>query len=106
MWVNGVVVLHPAIEESKSRSGIRDRADPDIVALEGLHKSLGHAVAFRAFNRGESTRRRIAPANSISPARSCGPRRGLLPARRSITFERATPSVVLTVFTGYLREAA
>ena len=39
MWVNGVVVLHPAIDQSKSRSGIEDRADPDIVALEGLHES-------------------------------------------------------------------
>jgi hypothetical protein len=38
MRVNGVVVLHPAIDENKSRSGIRDWADPDIVALEGFHE--------------------------------------------------------------------
>src|SRR6266702_1253544 len=54
MGMHGVVVLHPAIDESKSRSGIRDWADPDIVALEGLHESLGHAVALRAFDRGEA----------------------------------------------------
>jgi hypothetical protein len=48
--VNGVVVLHPAIDESKGCGGIRDRADPDVVALEGLHEGLGHAVALRAFD--------------------------------------------------------
>src|SRR5205809_4757959 len=53
-----------------------------------------------------STKRRISPASSTSPERSCGPRRGLWPSRRSITFERATPSIRLIVFTGYLREAA
>ena len=31
---------------------------------------------------------------------------GAEPSRRSTTFERATPKVVLTVFTGYLPEAA
>src|SRR6266568_5194052 len=54
MGMHGVVVLHPAIDESKSRSGIRDWADPDIVALEGLYESLGHAVALGAFDRGEA----------------------------------------------------
>jgi hypothetical protein len=33
-------------------SGIRDRPDPDIVAPEGLHESLGQAVALRAFILG------------------------------------------------------
>src|SRR5437870_13603902 len=54
MGMHGVVVLHPVIDESKSRSGIRDRTDPDIVALEGLYESLGHAVALGAFDRGEA----------------------------------------------------
>src|SRR5205807_9839572 len=54
MGMHGVVVLHPVIDESKSRSGIRDRTDPDIVALEGLYESLGHAVALRAFDRGKA----------------------------------------------------
>src|SRR5207302_6289462 len=30
------------------------RTDPDIVALEGLYESLGHAVALGAFDRGEA----------------------------------------------------
>jgi transposase len=49
---------------------------------------------------------RMATAGSISPARSCGPRRGHLPLQRSTMFARATPSVVLTVFAGYLPAAA
>ena len=52
--MHGVVVLHPAINEGESGSGIGDRADPDIVALEGLHEGLGHAVALGAFDRGEA----------------------------------------------------
>ena len=52
--MHGVVVLHPAIDESKRRSSIRDRVDPDVVPLEGLHECLSHAVAFRAFDRGEA----------------------------------------------------
>jgi len=54
MGVHGIVILHPTINGSQSGRGIRDGADPNIVALEGLHKSLGHAVAFGAFNRGEA----------------------------------------------------
>jgi hypothetical protein len=50
-------------------------------------------------------KRRISTASSTSPGRSCGPRCGLLRSRRSTTFERTTPGVVLTVFTGYLPEA-
>src|SRR4051794_1718746 len=41
----------------------------------------------------------LAPAMQTLPGRSCGPRQGLSPLRRSITFERATPSVSLTAFT-------
>ena len=52
--MHSVVVLHPAIDESKGFSGIRDRADPDIVTLEGFDEGLGHAVAFWAFDRGEA----------------------------------------------------
>jgi len=40
------------------------------------------------------------------PGRSYGPRRALWLLRRSTTFERATPRVLVTVFTGYLPEAA
>ena len=52
--MHGVVVLHPAIDERESGSGIRDWTDPDIVALGGFDKGFGHAVAFRAFDRGEA----------------------------------------------------
>src|ERR1051325_3690243 len=54
MWVNGVVVLHPAIDEAKSGSGIGDQPDPDIVAFERLHERLGHAVALWALDGGEA----------------------------------------------------
>jgi len=47
--MHGVVVLHPAIDEGECGSGIRDRADPDIVALESFDEGLGPAVALRAF---------------------------------------------------------
>src|SRR5271166_3892141 len=54
MGVDGVVILHPMINASQRGSGIGYWTDPDIVALKGFHKSLGHAVAFRAFDRGET----------------------------------------------------
>ena len=54
MRVNGVVVLHPAIDESESCGGIRNRTDPDIVSLEGLHEGLGHAIAFGTFHWREA----------------------------------------------------
>ena len=31
-------------------SGIRERTDANVVALEGSHECLGHAVALRAFD--------------------------------------------------------
>ena len=37
--MNAVVVLHPAIDEQKSCSGIRDQPVPHIVTLEGLTKA-------------------------------------------------------------------
>jgi hypothetical protein len=52
--MHGVVVLHPAIDESKGCGGIRDRIDPDVVAFEGFHEGLGHAVALGAFDWGEA----------------------------------------------------
>src|SRR5271170_7707765 len=52
--MHGVVVLHPIVDESERGGSIRDRANPDVIALEGLYESLGHAVAFRAFDRGET----------------------------------------------------
>src|SRR5215472_13138826 len=51
MRVNGVVVLHPAVE---SGSSIFNRADPNIIALEGFNERLGHTVALRAFDRREA----------------------------------------------------
>jgi len=54
MRVHGVVVLHPAIDECKGCSGIRDRADPHVIALKGFDERLGHAIALRAFDRGEA----------------------------------------------------
>jgi hypothetical protein len=35
-----VPVLHPTIDESERGSGIRGRADPDIVSLEGFNEGL------------------------------------------------------------------
>ena len=49
-----------------------------------------------------ATKRRITLASSRSPRRSYGPRRARKPSRRSMTFERATTSVALIVFAGYL----
>src|SRR4029077_6174934 len=54
MRVNGVVVLHPAIDECESAGGIGDGVHPNVIALEGLHKRLGHAVALGAFDRREA----------------------------------------------------
>src|SRR5580704_10922968 len=54
MRMHGVVVLHPTIDEGERRDGIRDRADSDVVTLEGLHEGFGHAVALRAFDRREA----------------------------------------------------
>src|SRR5690242_5374935 len=50
MGMHGVVVLDPGIDQSKSGSGVGDRADADLVALEGFDEGLGHAVAFRTFD--------------------------------------------------------
>jgi len=54
MRVHGVVILHPAIDESEGSGRIRDRADPNVVAFEGFDEGLGHAIALRAFDRGEA----------------------------------------------------
>src|SRR6266550_3095873 len=54
MRVHGVVVPHPAIDQGESGSSIGDWVHPDVIALERLHQRLGHAVAFRAFDRGEA----------------------------------------------------
>src|SRR4029077_12969264 len=64
MRVNGVVVLHPAIDECESGGGIGDRVPPNVIALEGLHKRLGHPRALGAFDRRE-TRHEIARAISM-----------------------------------------
>src|ERR1700680_1722096 len=54
MGMHGIVVLHPDVNESKGGSGIRDRADLDVVALEGFDERFGHTVALRAFDRREA----------------------------------------------------
>src|SRR5438270_9126661 len=54
MRVHGVVVPHPAIDQGESGSSIGDWVHPDVIALERLHQRLGHAIAFRAFDRGEA----------------------------------------------------
>src|SRR5437762_10325517 len=51
MRVNGIVVLHPAIDQGEGGSSIGDRVHPDVIALEGLHERLGHAIALGAFDR-------------------------------------------------------
>jgi hypothetical protein len=56
MGMLGVIVLHPVIDESEGGSGIWDQADPDVVALDGFDEGLGHAIAFRAFDRAEAGR--------------------------------------------------
>jgi hypothetical protein len=50
VWVHGVVVLHPSVDQSKSASGIGDRIHADLVTLEGFDEGLGHAVALGAFD--------------------------------------------------------
>src|SRR5262245_6291870 len=54
MRMHGVVILHPEIDLSKRCHGVRDRAYPDIVALEGFDEGFGHAVALWAFDRRET----------------------------------------------------
>ena len=49
--VNDVVVLHPAIDECKGCSSVRDQRHPNVVSLECLHERLCHAVALGAFDR-------------------------------------------------------
>ena len=49
-----VAILHPMVDASERGSGIRNRTDPDIVALKGFDKGFGHAVAFGALHRRET----------------------------------------------------
>jgi hypothetical protein len=50
----GVVILDPGIDQRERGGRICDRADSDIIALEGFDERFSHAVAFRAFDRGEA----------------------------------------------------
>jgi hypothetical protein len=43
VWVDFVVVVYPIVDGRERGGGIRDGADPDVVALEGLHERLGGA---------------------------------------------------------------
>jgi Transposase DDE domain group 1 len=51
---NLALVFHPAIDESNGCSGVRDRADTHVIALEGFDERLGYAIACRAFDRCEA----------------------------------------------------
>ena len=46
----------PSNGQWREGGGIRDRADPDVLRLEGFYETLGHAVSFRTFNRGKHGR--------------------------------------------------
>src|SRR5579864_1479779 len=54
MRVDGVVVLHPAVDKSEGRCCVRDGIDADVIALQGFDEGFGHAVALGAFDRGEA----------------------------------------------------
>ena len=54
MRVHLVVVLEPAIELGQDRSGVGPGAEPDVIALEGLHEGLGDAVGLRAAHGREA----------------------------------------------------
>lgn len=44
MGRHGVVILPPVVDKSRSSRGVRDRADPDIVALEGFREHQSHCT--------------------------------------------------------------
>ncbi len=48
--VNSVVVVEPDGQPLHNGSGIRERTDANVVALEGSHECLGHAIALGAFD--------------------------------------------------------
>ncbi len=54
MRVSGVVVLKPAFDHGQCRMGVTDDGQPNVVALEGLHEGLRHAVALRTFDGREA----------------------------------------------------
>jgi hypothetical protein len=96
MGMHGVVVLHPAIHESKTRGSTRDRAGSDAVALEGLREGFGHAVALRVFDWGEARDqverqgdlvvRRAAKIEPLSESRLGRISRGHITRRRLLKF--------------------
>ena len=42
------------VDQGERGDGVGDRIYPDIVALEGFHEGLRHAVALRAFDGSEA----------------------------------------------------
>lgn len=52
-----IVIVHPFLDLIESCLGIRYRTDADVVAFEGFHEGFGHAIALRAFDRGEAGRK-------------------------------------------------
>jgi hypothetical protein len=64
----------PAIDECECSGSVRDQADPEIVALEGLHERLGHAVC--PSERGEGVE-----VNERSKVRSTTGRNGAIGRR-------------------------
>ena len=50
--MHGVVILHPIVSGREGGGGIRDRADPDVVALEGFLRKLRPCRCFPGFQPG------------------------------------------------------
>lgn len=54
MGMDLVVVLDPSRDLPERGFGVRQGVQAQIVALEGLHEGLGHAVGLRAPDRSEA----------------------------------------------------
>jgi hypothetical protein len=63
--VDFVVVGHPMSGSGYGGSGIGERIDAHVVALEGFHERLGDTVAPRAFDRVKQGSRLSASAMSM-----------------------------------------
>ncbi len=44
VWVDGVVVVHPGLQQLKDGSGIRQDGELQVVTAEGVHEGLGNAL--------------------------------------------------------------
>ncbi len=67
--MRAVVLFEPALELSEDDRGVRARVAADVVALEGLHERLRHAVGLRTTNRREASRQaELVRESSVSAA--------------------------------------